>query len=612
MKAAIPYLVAAAAIAAMIWAMSFGSPPPADFTFCNGEEIKTVAPARVTGAPEGRIIRSLFEGLTRWNAETLKPEPGMAESWDISEDKRTYTFHIRRGAVWSDGTPVTAHDFVWSWRRFLHPEIGAEYANEMWYIVGSKKFTSGKVEVGDPVEVELKEKAEGGPEHAAGIIASGKLVAIEDHEDGTIYTVEIDGRARRFQENAAVEGTEAYNWLIYDFRQVGIHALDERTLEVTLKHPVPYFLNLVGFYPMSPVNRACVERHGYPAWTKPENIVCNGAFQLEFRRIRDRIRLRKNPLYWDARNVKLETVDALAIKSDTTMLNLYMTGEADWITTVPNTVISKLAKRPQGDFAPAPYLATYHYIINVTRPPLDDARVRRALTLALDREQIVRDVTQAGQIPGRSMTPLEIRKYIDYDPPQCGKRNVKEAKRLLAEAGYPEGRGLGKVEILYNTSEGHQTIAEVIQAQWKDALGINVGLRNQEWTAYLDSRQKKQYQVCRAGWIGDYVDPNTFLNLFVSDGPQNHTGWSNQEYDELVKKARGEPDDKKRLDYFRRAERILMDELPVIPIYFYVSTSMVRPYVKGWYPNIQDVHPLRAIWIDRQQKARVFKEEGLR
>ncbi len=530
MKSFIPYFAVAAVLAAIIWAVSFGTLPPADFTFCNGDEIKTVDPAIVTGAPEGRIINALFEGLTRWNPKTLEPEPAVAASWDISDDKLTYTFHLRKNARWSDDTQVTADDFVWSWRRFLHPATGAEYAYELWYIVGAEEFTTGKIKS--------------------------------------------------------------------DFSSVGIKALDRQTLQVQLKHPVPYFLSLVGFYPMFPVNQRCVRKHGYPAWTKPENIVCNGPFRLKFRRIRDRIRLVKSDTYWDRDNVRLNVIDALAVSSSTTMLNLYMTGRADWITTVPVEVIPELMKRPEGDFTPSPFLAVYYYVVNTTKPPLDDKRVRQALALAIDKQQIVDKVARAGQQPARSLVPTEIRKYIDYIPAECGQYNIEEAGRLLAEAGYPGGRGMPKVEILYNTSENHKAIAELLQAQWKRALGVDVRLRNQEWTTYLNSRRQKKYQIARAGWIGDYVDPNTFLDMFVTDSPQNHTGWSNTEYDRLIDFAQQEPDEKKRLAYFHRAERILMDEMPVIPIYFYVSTSMVRSYVKGFYPNIQDVHPLRAIWIE--------------
>ncbi len=613
-------IVGTICLAGMVWALWFGRLSPADFTFTNGDEIKTVDPAIVTGAPEGRIIRALFEGLCVWDPKTLRPVPGVAESWDISDDKLIYTFHLRPDALWSDGSRVTAHDFAWSFRRFLHPATAAEYAYEMYYVVGAERFTKGQVEPGDPVEIELLEKPPDALPFAAGRILRGKLLSIEnppaDQPDAkadsdqaeNVYIVEIDGRRRRFQKGATVgdaeeHRTEDYRWLLHDFNAVGIRAVDNRTLEIRLRHPVPYFANLMGFYPMFPVNRRCVETHGYPAWTKPGTIVSNGPYRLEFRRIRDRIRMVRSPTYWDRDNVHLDVIDALAVKSYATMLNLYMTGQADWITTMPTEIVPDLLKREQADFKPAPFLGTYYYLLNTTRPPLDDVRVRRALGLAIDKREIVQRITRAGQMPARSLVPTEISKYIDYKPAQCGAYDVEAAQRLLAEAGYPGGRGMPKIEILYNTSEAHQAVAELIQSQWKRALGVDARLVNQEWSAYLSSRRQQRYQVARAAWIGDYIDPNTFLDMFVTDGANNQTGWGNAEYDRLIDLAQQEPDDAKRMVYFHRAERILMDRMPIIPIYFYVTTSMVRPYVKGFYPNIQDVHPLKSIRIDRKLKA---------
>ena len=604
MRRYLGYAVVAAWFGLMAWAVSFGTLPPADLTFCNGDEIKTVDPALSTGQPEGRIIWSLFEGLCRWHPETLEPIPGVAERWELSDDKRTYTFFLRREALWSDGTPVTAHDFSYSLRRFLHPATAAEYGKELWYIENARRFTTRDVAVGDPVEVELHQKPEGALPFAPGIILRGTLAAIDDAgDDRPVFTVEIDGRPRRFQRvapGAAPDGVTACRMITYDFGHVGVRAVDEHTLEIRLDHPVPYFLHLMGFYPFSPVNRRCVETHGYPAWTRPENLVGNGPFRLEFRRVRDRIRLVKSPTYWNRDQVRLQTIDALAVKSTTTMLNLYMTGKVDWIPSVPTEVVTDLMARD--DFRPSPYLALYYYLINTERPPLDDARVRRALAMAVDRREIVEQVTRSGQVPAYSVVPEEISRYLDYTPPVFGSFDPQQARRLLAEAGYPDGRGAPRIEVLYNTHESHKAIAEVIQAQWKRHLGIDVTLSNQEWGAYLTARRQRRYMVARAGWIGDYVDPNTFLDLFTSDNPQNQSGWSNAEYDRLIHAAQREPDERRRLDLFHDAEVILLDELPLIPIYIYVSQSMVRPYVEGFYRNIQDVHPLWAMGINEPKR----------
>ena len=631
MRRAAAYLIAIGLLAATVWALSFSTLEPADFSFSNESEIKTVDPALVTGQPEGRIVWAVFEGLCRWDPQTLQPRPGVARSWEISDDKLTYTFHLRDDALWSDGTTVTADDFAWSYRRFLHPATGSEYSYELWYAVGAERFSSGKVEVGDPVEIELNEKLPGARPFAAGRIVRGKLAEIRDpaaspavagHSNkpfetaaGDVqrtYVVEVDGRRRLFQQGADRPGSENYRWLIYDFDEVGIKSLDPVTLQVSLKHPVPYFLQLMGFYPLSPVNRRCVETHGYPMWTKPENIVSNGPFVLEFRRIRDRIRLTKSPTYWDRENVHLEVVDAFAVEQQTTMLNLYIIGQLDWIPQVPVDVIPDLLARRQGDFRPAPYLSSYHYLVNVEKPPLDDVRVRRALAMSIDKREIVEKVTRAGQSPSLSLVPQSIGEYIDYRPGACDPYDVEEARRLLAEAGYANGRGFPKIEILYNTSEAHQAIAELIQSQWKRSLGIDVGLRNQEWAAYLNSRRQGDFYLARAGWIGDYVDPSTFLKLFAGGNPNNHSNWDDPEYNRLLRTAREERDDTARLARYHDAEQILMDQMPVIPLYSYVSQAMVRPYVKGFYHNVQDVHPLKELRVDREEKARVLQEERMR
>lgn len=593
-------------MAGMVYVVSLGTLPPADFTFCNGE-IKSVDPAQVTGQPEGRIVWALFEGLCRLDPETLEPIPGMAESWTLSDDGLTYTFRFRANALWSDGSPVTADDFHYSYRRVLHPETACEYAGELWYIEGARKYTSGQVELGDPVEIELEEQPRGALPHARGVTLRGRLESVEGRDgEEPIYTVAVDGRMRRFQRGSRGDGIEDYRWLLYDFEEVGVEVLDPETLRITLEHPTPYFLSLTAFYPFSPVNRDCVDRYGSPDWTKPENIVSNGPFVLQFRRIRDRVRLAKNPHYWDSENVHLETIDALAVSAATTMLNLYMTGVADWIPSVPVEAAPVLMERPEGDFRPAPYLATYYYMLNTADPALADRRVRRALHLAIDREELVTKVTRSGQVPAYSIVPDEITRYMPYTPQHAPPRDVEAAQRLMAEAGYPGGRGFPRIEILYNDLEAHRTIAELIQSQWTNALGIETRLAAQEWGAYLSSRQTGNYQVARAGWIGDYVDPNTFLKMFTTGSPLNQTRWSHGEYDALVDAARRESAPARRLALMEEAEAILMDELPVIPLYFYVSQNMVRPYVEGFYHNIQDIHPLQSIRIDPQRKAEIL------
>jgi oligopeptide transport system substrate-binding protein len=584
--------------------------PPADFTFFNESEVKSLDPAIINGEPEGRIARSLFEGLTRPRPDNMRAEPGMAERWDVSGDRLTYTFYLRDDARWSNGDPLTTRDFLYSIRRLLDPMTGAEYSYQAWYIVNAKRYTYGVrgIEPGDPVEVELNRRPNV-PNTVRGGVLLGTLLRIDgDEQNDTssrrelLFVVRIDGQERRFrladEGESLPDGVEACRQVLLDFREVGIRAIDDRTLEFRLEHPTPYFLELLSFYPFAPVHRGCLERHGSPAWKRAENIVTNGAFRLFERRIRDRIRLVKSDTYWDHENVGCDVIDALSIDDRTTALNLYLTGKCDWTTQPPPNAIRQLlaSDTPRNDINPYPQLTTYFYLLNTTRPPLDDVRIRRALSMALDREEITRVATAAGEQPALSFVPPHLPGYQQqFTEP----RNPERARSLLADAGYPGGNGFPKLEIHYNTDQVHQSVAELVRKQWQRELGISVSLRNEEWASYQQTQQQGEYMVSRRAWIGDYLDPNTFLDMYVTGGQNNLTGFSDSKYDELIALAAEEPDTEQRLRMLEQAERILMDQLPIIPIYHYVSRNLVKPYVRGFYNNLQDHHPLRAIWIDR-------------
>ncbi|RCS54853.1 peptide ABC transporter substrate-binding protein [Bremerella cremea] len=658
-----PYLFPLIFVVALLLALQMGSLPPADFTFSNGTEPQSVDPAKATGAPEGRILDAIFEGLYRKLPDPedpykMKPMPGMAISHDLSDDKRIYTFHMRPGAKWTNGEPVTAYDWTFSWMRFLHPESASQYAYQLWYIKNAKRYTTMEVNVGDKVEVELTDRPNSAQLFPRGTIVSGIVTKIDektiepeekkkDGEEGkeekkTYKFYHVDcvpdvagepdwnaGATKRVfylkktpdKLVAEYANSESAHNVLLHFSEVGIKAPDEMTLVVELDYPTPYFLDLAAFYPMHAVNRTCIEKYGYPNWTKPENIVTSGPYKIQTRRIRDRIRLVKNPDYYNADTVKLDVIDVLAIQSDTTQLNMFMSGQLDWATTVPSTVIPELEElddkkqeepRYKGlrkDLLLKPMLATYFYRVNTQRPPLDNPKVRQALDLAINKQEIVDHVTRAGQVPANSLVPPGL---PDYTGPEAPGYDPERARQLLAEAGFPDGKGMRKIQILYNTLESHRAIAEVIQQQWKSNLHIDVELRNVEWGVYLTTMREMDYDVVRAGWIGDYPDPNTFLDMFVTDGENNQTGWSNKEYDELIHSAIQEPDVDKRRQMLYDAEKILNEERPILPIYYNVSLNMVRPYVKNFYPNLQDLHPLQILEIDKELREKIREWEDLK
>jgi oligopeptide transport system substrate-binding protein len=641
---------------------------PAEFRFANGTEPKTLDPHLMTGQPEGRVASELFEGLTRRDAKTMRPSPGVAERWELSEDGLRYTFHLRANARWTDGSPLTAEDFVYSWKRVLSPTLGSEYAYIMFpvrlaeaYSTYAARAVNVRKTIRPALDAFVQERPADAPasafkaflvknqvEDAVRGIASERLIALLHPTGNSVnrdalreFAGELDVAAHQLEAGAA----EAARRFGVD---AGVFARDPRTLIVELRAPTPYFLEVTSFYPSYPVPRKLVENPKYrDTWFLPETIVSNGAFRLARWSVNDRIRLEKNPHYWGKDEVKLNSLDALPVENETTCLNLYLTGAIDWLPGYyPKDLIDVLKQRP--DYYAEPGLAVYYYRLNNTKPPLNDPRVRKALNLAIDRRVVVEKVLGMGQLPATTFVPPGLSGY--EPPPSSIRLDVPAAKQLLADAGFPDGKGFPTLGILYNTNDTHKKVADFIADQLRKNLQIDVNPYNQEWQAYLDSQRLFNYEMSRAAWVGDYADPNTFLDMWVTNGPNNQTGYGNPLYDDLVRLASDvtpllrEPErvlarierpdalraaverakqaknpaeaarerEALRMSIFREAEAILLgDELPIIPIYFYVNTGFIRPGVSGFYTkleqpdgttsvNLQDLHPLRDIAVTPQ------------
>lgn len=500
------------------------------FRFNNGTEVPHLDPALMTDSASFEMALQLFEGLLSPHPQTLEPLPGVAESWEVSDDGLVYTFHLRE-SHWSNGDPVTSRDFVYAWKRVLTPATTSSYAYQLFYLENAEAYYN--------------------------------------------------------QDNPDWESERVTDW-----DQVGVKALDDHTLEVTLHSPCPYFLHIARFQTLMPVHRATVEAHG-DRWTRPEHMVNNGPFLLKSHRINDRIILERNPLYYDANTVLLDEVHAYAIEDQNTAWQKYMAGELDEVA-VPLPLIDVAKQRD--DYTSEDMLATYFYRFNVTRKPFDDARVRQALNLCVEREAICEEILKAGQKPATTIVPPVLE---EYESPQGLGYDAERARRLLAEAGYPNGEGWPEVTLLYNTSEAHKTIALRVTRHWEEELGIRVTLENKEWKVFLEDLDNLNYDIARASWIGDYPDPNTFLNMWVTDGGNNRTGWSHERYDALIEQANLETDAQRRLALLREAEEILcVEELPIIPVYTYRVVRLLRPHVQGWYNNFQAHHPLKYVSIE--------------
>ena len=493
----------------------------------NGAEPQSLDPHRAEGVPSGNIQRDLFEGLTieAPNGDVI---PGVAESWRISEDGRIYVFQLRANARWSNGDPVTAHDFVYSFRRSLDPETLSRYTFILAPILNAEAVASGTM---PPAEL-------------------------------------------------------------------GVRALDDHRLEITLRSVTPYFLGVLNHSASYPVHRGSVEAYG-DRWTRPGNLVSNGAYLLVERLPESHIKIVRNPYYWDNDSTVIDEVWYYPTEDSASELRRYRAGELELTSTVPSKQIGWAQENLPDQLVIAPYLGTYYYGINLTKPPFaDNPALRRALTLAIDREIITEEIAGAGQIPAFGWVPPVIN-YTGQQMPEAAwtqAEREEEARRLYLEAGYSDEDPL-RLEVLYNTLEDHRRIAAGIASMWKSILGVETSLLNQEWRVFLDTKRKKdemnvytETEVFRGGWIGDYNDAFTFSELMHSGSGLNDSGYMNPDYDLLLELASKEGDLKKRAEYLQEAEIILLKDLPIIPLYFYVSTYMVKPWVKGLTTNIMNHH----------------------
>jgi len=501
------------------------------FRICDGDEPGDLDPQTTIGQIEHDIMLALFEGLVIADPKDVSPKPGVAESWDISPDARVYTFHLRHNARWSNGDPITSHDFIESHRRMLLPSLGAQYAYMLYAVTNAEAFNNGK---------------------------------------------------------------------ITNFDEVGFKAPDDFTLQVTLHDPTPYLLTMMTHDSWYPVPVKVIEKYGAVddrsnPWTRPGRLVCNGPFVLKEWRMNSHILVTKNPLYWDAASVRLNSIYFDPTTSLDTDERMYRSGQLHTVLTAPPSKVAFYRKNKPDLIKVYTIFATYLYKFNTTHPPLNDRRVRLALALALDRRAIAETVARGGEAPAYSLVPPGAAGYI---PEAEIKEDVPRARQLLAEAGFPDGANFPKISLLFNTLQSHKAIAEACQQMWKKNLNIDIALRNEEWKVYLDSERRMDYDLSRSSWVGDYPDPSTFMELFVTDGGNNETGWGNKEYDRLVAIGGFTNNTAVRWDAYHEAEAILMNEMPFIPIYFYTQARLIRPSVKGWYPNLTDQHDYKFVYLD--------------
>ncbi len=539
MKRRILAVLLAAVMVAAVFAGCGAKSSKDSITALFGSEPNTMDPGVMQTLDGDTYVVHLFEGLARNNNGEFVP--GVAKSWDISSDLTKYTFHLRDNAVWSDGTAVKAQDFEYAWKRNLDPATASAYAYILYYIKGGAEY-NGAAEGAD-------------------------LQALKD--------------------------------------AVGVKAIDEKTLEVQLVAPTAFFLELTTFMTYMPLRQDTIDKNG-EAWTQTaETYLTNGPYKLQEWKHNDEITVVKYDKYWDKGRIKLNTIHFKLMDDDNAALSATEAGEIDInFAHMPSAEIPRLVK--EGKATIYPDLSTYFYDFNTTKAPFDDVRVRKAFALAIDRTYIVEKVTMAGQTPAVGFVPsgfpdADITKdfrTVDATQYLPATANVEEAKKLLAEAGFADGKGFPEVEFLYNTSEGHKKIAEAVQEQIKNNLGITIKLSNMEWAVFVEERNNHNFFFCRDGWGADYADPMTFLDMWTPESGNNNTGWSNDEYNKQINIAKSTGDQKVRFEAMHKAEKILMEEMPILPIYFYTKTIMEPDTLKGNYLTPMGIYYLDQAYFE--------------
>jgi oligopeptide transport system substrate-binding protein len=489
----------------------------------NSNEPKGLDPHIVSGVLESNILRALFEGLITNDPQSDTATPGGA-ALEVTPDATAtvWTVKLRPDGKWSDGTPVTAQDFAFSYERMLTPELGAKYAEMLYFLKGAEDFNKGKTT---------------------------------------------------------------------DFSTVGVEVMDDETLRLTLRGPTPYFREILKHYTWTAVPRHIVLKHGKIGqrgnpWTRPENIVGNGPYQLKSWRRTDHIEVERNPFYWNAANVTLNGIRFLPITNLYTEARMFRDGQLHTTYAATSEVVDLMKKDHPEQLRQEPYVGTTFFRFNTTRKPLNDVRVRQALSYAIDRDAICSTVFR-GYEPAYAMTPP----MGNYQPPRGAGFDKEKARQLLAEAGFPGGKGFPRLKVLIASKETAATLAQAVQAMWRDTLGIEVEIENKEWNAYIVATQELDYDIANSGWIGDYLDPLTFLEMWTPGNGNNLTGWESPEFVKLLQQSFQETDAARRFDLLRQAESIFVNESAILPIAWQSRNYLIHPSVEGWHPLLLANNP---------------------
>jgi oligopeptide transport system substrate-binding protein len=607
----------------------------------NSVDPKALDPHLVTGVIESNVIRALIEGLVAGDPkEDLGFPPGAATHWEHNETFTEWTFHLRPGGLWSDGEPLTAEDFVFSYNRLLHPDLAGPYADMLYFLENAETYNrnqrgrilvdaglvpgatweavsavnfggDGRVSIdhlgNSPKFSELSDEERGRyvRHHGLDALERDYLIWIlsepasrftwPEGMDPSLREGLLKALADHAGDSSAEHPKEAVD--LFTLAKVGVSAPDKLTVKVKLREPVPFLPDITRHYTWYPVPKHVVLRYGkisdrYTAWSEPGNMVGNGPFVLTEWRFNDKIEAVKNQNYWNAANVKLNGIRFIPVENFYSESRGFLAGQLHTTYQLPQPLVDKMkAEHPQF-LRQEPYMGADFVRLNTTRKALDDVRVRMALSLAIDRQQLCDNLLQ-GSKPAGTLTP----NIGEYHPDPVVSYDPVKAKALLAEAGYPDGKGFPRYAVLISSS-GTRALPEALQAMWRQTLGIVVDIQAMDFPSYVTAQQTLNYDMAIAAWIGDYLDPSTFLLMWSEGNGNNNTGWHSSEYDKLLREAAQQTDPTARLDVFKKAERLMMEAQPIIPFSHRVRNYLLRPEVKGWHPLLLDNHPWGALSLE--------------
>lgn len=610
--------------------------PPTDniMRYISGSEIESLDPQISSGQPEARVYMAMFEGLVEYDPKDMQPIPAIAERWEASPNLDEFVFHLRKDAKFSDGQPITARDFAYTIRRGFKPELLSRTAYLGYYIKNSEEYNSKSVFVKKNGEFLLAKdfaaEGEAAPPSRIGFGPDTEFHKTMMAPDRVVLKGDEKERAKQLEKDpkmkAAVEGAE---FVPVELSDIGVEAIDDYTFRITLKQSAPFFVGLLAhqFFRVLPTHT--IEKYGDKGWIKQENYVCSGPFKLKNHAPYHELVTEKSQYYWDAANVKLDGIIFYPLEEVTTMLNLYKAGDVDALYnhTVPPSWIDEM-REYKTEYLDFPEVAIEYHVLNTTKPPTNNVKVRQAFARAIDRKALAKfrkvvkpleTFSPEGIFPAyeeaKAKISEELRKEKGMSAEDWNSRfsfNPAKACALLAEAGYKvtnTENGRCKVDspelesqmsITYNTTETNKAVQEFVQAQWKQNLGLTIQLKNMEWKTFLTHRNNLEYDSnARGAWIGDYMDPFSFLSLHYGLKNEGATGWHDPKYDKMLDEANKTLDSQKRYELMARAEFYMLEQQPVIPLVTQATNYVKKPYIKGFYPNPGTMHAWKYVYIEK-------------